>query len=118
MVFINDAQVVAADIVTENGIVHVIDMVLLPPVGTEELPASEANVYPNPASNFMTVDFEKNQFDNPTIYIVDNNGRAIRNIKNAQSGQVIDVSEIKNGIYTVVISDSQFSITKRITKID
>ncbi len=117
-VFINNAQVIAADIVTENGIVHVIDVVLLPPVGSEELPASEANVYPSPASTMMTVDFENNQFDNPTIYIVDNNGRAIRNIKNAQSGQVIDVSNMQNGMYTVVISDAQFSITKRITKID
>ncbi|MFT6334991.1 MAG: putative surface protein with fasciclin (FAS1) repeats, partial [Halioglobus sp.] len=117
-VFINDAQVIAADIVTENGIVHVIDVVLLPPVGTEELPSSEVNIYPSPASNLVTVDFENNQFDDPTIYILDNNGRAIRNIKNAQSGQVIDVSDMQNGMYTVVISDAQFSITKRITKID
>ena len=117
-VFINNAQVLVADIITENGIVHVIDMVLLPPVGTEELPTSEANVYPSPANLNVTVDFDDNQFVNPTIYIVDNNGRAIRNIKNAQSGQVIDISGIQNGIYTIVISDAQFSITKRITKID
>jgi uncharacterized surface protein with fasciclin (FAS1) repeats len=117
-VFINNAQVIAADIVTENGIVHVIDVVLLPPVGTEELLASKANVYPSPAHTMMTVDFENDQFDNPTIYIIDNNGRAIRNIRNTQSGQVIDISDMQNGIYTVVISDAQFSITKRITKID
>ena len=30
-IFINDAQVILADIVTDNGVVHVIDAVLLPP---------------------------------------------------------------------------------------
>ena len=117
-VFINSAQVTAADIVTENGIVHVIDMVLLPPVGTTELPSSEANVYPNPASHMITVDYENNQLENPTIYILDNNGRAIRNIKNVKPGQSIDVADLQNGIYNVIISDDQFSISKRITKID
>jgi uncharacterized surface protein with fasciclin (FAS1) repeats len=35
-VFINDAQVIIADLLASNGVVHVIDAVLLPPV--EELP--------------------------------------------------------------------------------
>jgi len=117
-VFINNAQVVVADITTENGIVHVIDMVLLPPVSTEELPSSKANVYPSPANALVTIEFEDAQFDNPTIYILDNAGRAMRNIKNAKSGQTIDVSDLQNGIYNVIISDKQYSISKRITKID
>ena len=31
-VYVNDAQVVAADIVTDNGVIHVIDTVILPPM--------------------------------------------------------------------------------------
>ena len=118
LIFINGAQVIAADIVTENGIVHVIDVVLLPPVATTELPQSEANVYPSPANNVINVDFVDSQFENPTIYIIDNQGRAIRNVRNAKSGQIVDVSDMQNGMYTVVISDDKYSITKRITKID
>jgi uncharacterized surface protein with fasciclin (FAS1) repeats len=30
-VFINDAQVIIADIITTNGVIHVIDAVILPP---------------------------------------------------------------------------------------
>ncbi len=31
MVYINDAQVLITDIVADNGVIHVIDSVLLPP---------------------------------------------------------------------------------------
>lgn len=32
MVFVNDAQVVSADIETDNGVIHVIDTVIMPPM--------------------------------------------------------------------------------------
>jgi len=32
-VFINDSQVIITDIVADNGVIHVIDAVLLPPEG-------------------------------------------------------------------------------------
>jgi uncharacterized surface protein with fasciclin (FAS1) repeats len=44
-VFINDAQVVATDIETSNGVIHVIDSVILPPAdeaAAEAAPAAEA----------------------------------------------------------------------------
>ena len=37
MVFINDAQVIITDIVADNGVIHVIDSVLLPPQEAESL---------------------------------------------------------------------------------
>ena len=44
-IFINDAQVIVADIVTDNGVVHVIDAVLLPP--TEPEPYTVVDVIVN-----------------------------------------------------------------------
>mmetsp|Transcript_688 Transcript_688/g.1452 ORF Transcript_688/g.1452 Transcript_688/m.1452 type:complete len:339 (-) Transcript_688:71-1087(-) len=38
-VMVNDANVVAADILANNGIIHVIDKVILPPTEEEEMPA-------------------------------------------------------------------------------
>ncbi len=44
-IFINDAQVIVADITTDNGVVHVIDAVLLPP--TEPEPFTVVDVIVN-----------------------------------------------------------------------
>ena len=41
-VFINDAQVILADLKADNGVVHVIDAVLLPPA--DELPATVVDI--------------------------------------------------------------------------
>lgn len=49
-VMVNDANVVAADILASNGIIHVIDKVILPPADEmTEPPASEATEPPAPA---------------------------------------------------------------------
>ena len=44
-IFINDAQVTIADIITDNGVVHVIDAVLLPP--TEPEPTTVVDIIVN-----------------------------------------------------------------------
>jgi hypothetical protein len=58
-VFINNAKVTVADIMADNGVVHVIDAVLLPPSGSgiynvfaQEIGLS---VFPNPASEYVDI---------------------------------------------------------------
>ena len=48
-VFINEAEVIVADLLADNGVVHVIDAVLLPPVGMNEAAVAAWTVAPNPA---------------------------------------------------------------------
>jgi transforming growth factor-beta-induced protein len=55
---VDEANIINADIFTPNGVVHVIDAVLLPELGAGLYKSSElieAIAYPNPANNFVTI---------------------------------------------------------------
>jgi hypothetical protein len=54
-VFINNARVIAADLIADNGVVHVIDAVLVPTTAVLETKLSEALIYPNPAVDQLTL---------------------------------------------------------------
>jgi uncharacterized surface protein with fasciclin (FAS1) repeats len=54
-VFINNAQVIVADLTADNGVVHVIDAVLTPASSVNESNVQTASIYPNPASEMLNV---------------------------------------------------------------
>ena len=54
-VFINNAQVTVADLVADNGVVHVIDAVLTPTSSVSESMMQSSVIYPNPASDLLNI---------------------------------------------------------------
>ena len=101
-VMINSSTVITPDVTANNGVVHVIDEVLLPSAASlNEEDRVEFNVYPNPASNQISV-----VSTDPTpqeLSIYDINGRVV--FESSFSGEMnVDISNLKAGSYIVNIA--------------
>jgi len=55
MVMINNANVIAADLLAENGVVHVIDAVLIPTTNVEQVESLSNSLFPNPAVSVLNI---------------------------------------------------------------
>jgi hypothetical protein len=113
-VFINDAQVIVADLEAENGVVHVIDAVLLPgSVGIANVEATNFEIYPNPANEVINVSSEVAMNE---IRVLDINGRIVSTIAlNGESVSKIDVSELNAGIYMFEIRTAEGSSFRKVS---
>jgi uncharacterized surface protein with fasciclin (FAS1) repeats len=116
-VFINDAQVIVADVLADNGVIHVIDGVLLPPTATNEIPSTSTDIVvtPNPCADKFFIDYSKVSKLNVNIDFYDTTGNLINSVKNS-NGNV--QTEIPNGIYFVKIYNSDFSTVKKLMKVN
>jgi uncharacterized surface protein with fasciclin (FAS1) repeats len=96
---VNDANVTLADVLADNGVVHVIDAVLLPSASLNENMEETIALYPNPASEFLTID--GSTFDSYTI--LDLSGKVIKSSK--VENQVIDLSGLNAGMYSIQLEN-------------
>jgi len=110
-VMINDAMVTTADVFSENGVVHIIDGVLLPPnLGVNEMANTPIEVYPNPAVN--SINFSSNEIYNYTI--INALGQVVSN--GTSANQSISVSDLETGMYTIVLNNQDGTLTSKFLK--
>jgi transforming growth factor-beta-induced protein len=117
-VFINEAKVTMADIAASNGVVHVIDAVILPPstVSTTTVINSSLDVYPMPASSYFRVDLPREMSDNVTkVDLIDLSGKNILSKKVSGLGSIqVDVNGLKSGVYVLQLVADQTYYTEKI----
>ena len=116
-VFVNDAKVTVVDLVADNGVVHVINAVLLPPPSssTDLVDDSTLSILPNPARDIITIQSELMTDEPAKVDIYTVNGQNIISSK-VLSGNTIDISQLDSGIYIINIKTKNRIITKKLVK--
>ncbi len=103
---IDGALVTTPDIRTSNGIVHVIDAVLLPDVvSVEELSESglALEIYPNPVVDRLVVNLNEPGIRNADLMLYDATGRLVSNWRVAPGQRELSVGQLQPGTYFLLI---------------
>jgi uncharacterized surface protein with fasciclin (FAS1) repeats len=112
-VYINDAMVTVADLEADNGVVHVIDAVLIPVVTAlgSNVEENLFDVYPNPASDYINVSLADADYAQATI--INSSGAVIENFNLTGTDTVIDISRYSQGVYHMIINSENTVQTKK-----
>ena len=111
VVKVNDATVIVPNLVADNGVVHVIDMVLSLPTGVEDVDLNALfEVYPNPTTD--AIRWNGMQVDR--LEVIDTQGR-IR-IATTNPGNMVDLSTLEAGMFFVVIEADGERLVKSVLK--
>ena len=111
-VFINNAKVTVANLEAENGVVHVIDAVLLPTTtNISRLDEIKFEIYPNPATDYILIN---SNLGVENLIIRDIAGRVVTQMNNLSSSERIELNGIKLGMYLVTMKNGNSVSTKKL----
>ena len=111
-VFINNAQVTVADIVTDNGVIHVIDAVLVPqqPNSVSNTETVRLNI-PNPVMENINIP----STGNSNVQIFTTSGQVVYS-QNFNGSIDIDTRNLSSGIYLLQVEAENFNGVTKIVK--
>lgn len=114
-VFVNNAQVIAANLLASNGVVHVVDQVILPNIDTkvDVIPANESLIYPNPAFDVINYDFSKWAKGEVVVKVVSLDGKSITTFNKLDVKGQITISGIQSGLH-ILKAESGSKTTNKI----
>ncbi|MFY7965136.1 MAG: T9SS type A sorting domain-containing protein, partial [Chitinophagaceae bacterium] len=70
------------------------------------------SLYPNPAKDIIYINTSPKQ-----VSIIDHLGRTVKQLNNISEHQAINISQLPNGIYAIVIETTNGIVTKKIIKL-
>jgi uncharacterized surface protein with fasciclin (FAS1) repeats len=110
---VNNAQVTIADLQADNGVVHVINAVLLPDdVSISDPEALAWSVFPNPANGSVFIRHDDVNTGWYELLAID--GKQISSGQITQNLTQLNTSELVSGVYMLRINTGKNSIVKRI----
>ena len=111
-VFINNAQVTVADIVTDNGVIHVIDAVLIPqgPNSVSNTETVKLNI-PNPVMENINIP----STGNSNVQIYTTSGQVVYS-QNFNGSIDIDTRNLTSGTYLLQVEAENFNGVTKIVK--
>ena len=116
-VYINGAQVTIADILADNGVVHVIDAVLLPSQPTSIQNKNmdlHVKLYPNPAQNVVNIDLLNTILVDQNVKILDISGKVVLSSVLGNSSSSLNIENLRSGIYFMVINTASERIVEKL----
>lgn len=104
-VMINNAMVTVADIMADNGVIHVIDAVLLPQI-TNSVSQLETSyfTFPNPVNSYINIPTT----NNVNVQIMTVGGQMVLN-QNFNGSVNINTDNLSNGIYFMKLSGDNYN---------
>jgi len=111
-VMVNSSTVTAPNLTSDNGVVHVIDQVLIENTSDiESIAADLIEIFPNPSSDFVTVNGTEGNFN--SIAIIDGQGRKVLETSLDSDSTTIDVQHLNDGFYTITFEGSNEIVSRR-----
>jgi uncharacterized surface protein with fasciclin (FAS1) repeats len=108
---INESNVSLADVQAQNGVVHVIDAVLLPGFADiNEVTIADLNFYPNPATENISID----NFTAGNYQILNSLGQMVKSGK--IENNLISVLDLESGSYIVRFTNEEGNLQGKLIK--
>lgn len=112
-VMINSSTVTTPDIMAENGVVHVIDRVLLPNTNSiNELSNNDVSIFPNPVSEIMSVNVSNDQIK--SLKIFSNEGKVVYESTPFSSQIEVNVQNLMTGSYYMILEGNSGTYSKNL----
>lgn len=94
-----------------EGIQQPLNMHIIP-IDKEEEESFKVAAYPNPATNYFTIEASNYTNRSLSYHLMDLNGRFLKEDHIGESGAIVNVSNLSAAIYLLIISDNGRHIKK------
>ena len=114
-----NALVTAADITTLNGVVHVVNNVLLPDLtSVKDLNQVNFKVFPNPTTDFITIDLPIEMMDgNVEAQLIGTQGNVLQTWEINDINPTVDVTKYSMGTYFILLrTDKNYALSPVVIK--